>query len=83
MMVLVVAMIIMTVCIMGIVMIVMRMRCSLGSGYVLGTPSYMPLEQLQGRPVQPASDLYALGGVAYGATHAVLARRFAAFEAGG
>src|SRR4051812_39337346 len=35
------------------------------SGLVLGTAYYMPPEQAGGRPVTPASDLYALGVVAY------------------
>lgn len=37
-----------------------------GSGAVLGTPAYMPLEQLRAsREVGPAADVYALGVVLY------------------
>ena len=36
-----------------------------GSGIVLGTPEYMSPEQATGGPLGPASDIYALGIVAY------------------
>ena len=35
------------------------------AGVVIGTPSYMAPEQAEGLPAGPASDLYALGVVAY------------------
>jgi len=35
------------------------------SGDVLGTPEYMAPEQIEGNPVTPATDVYALGLVAY------------------
>jgi serine/threonine-protein kinase len=35
------------------------------SGIVVGTPSYVSPEQLQGRPASPASDIYAIGLVFY------------------
>jgi len=35
------------------------------SGTTLGTPAYMPPEQIQGQPPDPAMDQYALGAVAY------------------
>ena len=35
------------------------------SGTMLGTPSYMAPEQVSGQPVGPATDVYALGVVAY------------------
>ncbi len=35
------------------------------SGNVLGTPAYMPLEQLHGLPVDHRADIYAVGVVAY------------------
>ncbi len=35
------------------------------SGAVLGTPSYMSPEQVQGQPVQPTSDLYSAAVVLY------------------
>ncbi|MFL1431485.1 MULTISPECIES: serine/threonine-protein kinase [unclassified Nocardiopsis] len=34
-------------------------------GHVLGTPSYMPPEQVLGRAAVPAGDVFALGGVLY------------------
>ncbi len=36
-----------------------------GSGMLLGTPHYMAPEQVRGRPVDAAADLYALGALAY------------------
>ena len=36
-----------------------------GTGMKLGTPSYMPPEQWRGEEVQPASDQYSLGVMAY------------------
>ncbi len=35
------------------------------TGEVLGTPQYISPEQAEGRPATPASDVYALGAVAY------------------
>lgn len=35
------------------------------SGTTLGTPAYMPPEQIQGQPPDPTMDQYALGAVAY------------------
>jgi serine/threonine protein kinase len=37
------------------------------AGDVLGTPSFMPPEQIEGRPAEvcPASDVYALGALLY------------------
>jgi serine/threonine-protein kinase len=35
------------------------------SGAMLGTPIYMPPEQWMGKPVSPATDIYALGVLAY------------------
>ncbi|MEO3746255.1 protein kinase [Plantactinospora sp. B5E13] len=36
-----------------------------GSNVVLGTAHYMAPEQISGRPVSPATDIYALGALAY------------------
>ncbi len=36
-----------------------------GTGQVVGTPQYMAPEQLEGREATPATDIYALGLVAY------------------
>jgi eukaryotic-like serine/threonine-protein kinase len=38
---------------------------STGQGAVMGTPAYMSPEQLEGRPVTAATDIYALGLVMY------------------
>jgi hypothetical protein len=35
------------------------------SGYVMGTPAYMPPEQLLGRPIDERTDLYAVGVLFY------------------
>lgn len=34
-------------------------------GQAIGTPSYMPIEQLEGKDVAPESDVFALGVIAY------------------
>jgi serine/threonine-protein kinase len=44
------------------------------SGQVIGTFSYMPLEQLEGKPPRPASDIYALAAVAFEALSGKKAR---------
>jgi serine/threonine protein kinase len=36
-----------------------------GAGHMLGTPDYISPEQIQGKPVGPATDIYALGCVLY------------------
>ncbi|MCC7381602.1 MAG: protein kinase [Deltaproteobacteria bacterium] len=41
-------------------------------GFVLGTPAYMPPEQISGQGISPASDVYALGAVFF---EAVAGRR--------
>ena len=48
------------------------------SGMVIGTPQYMPPEQLEGKRPTPANDLWALGATLY---HAVEGRP--PFDAGG
>ena len=35
------------------------------TGLILGTPHYMPLEQMRGQPIDPRDDIYALGVVIY------------------
>jgi serine/threonine protein kinase len=48
----------------GIAMVVSE-RTFEGTGFVVGTPSYMPPEQIAGKNVGPASDQYALAVIAY------------------
>jgi serine/threonine-protein kinase len=40
-------------------------RADLGPGILLGTPAYLAPELLAGAPATPATDMYALGVVAY------------------
>ena len=49
----------------GIAFAVERATHITRTGTVLGTPSYMAPEQLEGRDVGPAVDVYALGAVAF------------------
>jgi hypothetical protein len=49
----------------GIAFAVERATQITRTGTVLGTPSYMAPEQLEGRDVGPAVDVYALGAVAF------------------
>ncbi len=38
---------------------------SISSGLAIGTPAYMSPEQIEGKPLTPAADIYALGVVLY------------------
>jgi serine/threonine protein kinase len=49
----------------GIALAAERVTKITRTGTVLGTPSYMPPEQLEGRDVGPPADIYALGAVAF------------------
>lgn len=49
----------------GVARLAERSTANTEAGLVLGTPSYMPPEQLMGEPVDARSDLYAAGVVLY------------------
>jgi Tol biopolymer transport system component len=44
------------------------------TGMLVGTIHYMAPEQLEGKPVDPRTDIYALGAVIYDVTHGALTR---------